>query len=315
LLLINIIAGTPFSVRVVGNWRSVNHTFIYIFSMKIFDTFTFFNEFDLLELRLRELYDHVDYFVIVEANRTFQNNDKPMYYLENQERFAPWADKIRHVAVVDMPTDTDTWGRERYQRDSVLLGCTDADDDDIIMIGDVDEIPRVETIQKLHESTQSIWGFRMPLFNFKFNYMMCTQDYYSVWSGAIRKSGLGSAEDFRRMRHVLNQCPYQFKDDNVQLIEHAGWHFTYMGNEEFAKSKIQSFAHDETNKPEILNQLDIEDSIARGVGIIRTNQDYRFTPVAVDDYFPNTIINNIDEYKDNLILNNMAQSAKILLPQ
>jgi len=283
--------------------------------MKIYDTFTFFNEFELLELRLRELYDHIDYFVLVEATSTFQNKDKPLYFVENTDRFEQWLPKIIQVSVVDMPINTDTWGRERYQRDKIINGVAHADDNDIIMIGDVDEIPRVETIQKLRESTQSIWGFRMPLFNFKYNYMMCTQDYYSVWSGAIRKSALGSPEDFRRMRHVLNQCPLHFKDDNVQLIENAGWHFTYLGNEDFAKTKIQSFAHDETNKPEILDQLNIEDSIARGVGIIRTNEDYRFTPVAVDEYFPNTIINNIEQYKDRLILNTMAQSAKMMLPQ
>jgi len=44
--------------------------------MKIYDSFTFFNEFELLEHRLRELYDHVDYFVLVEANRTFQDEPK-----------------------------------------------------------------------------------------------------------------------------------------------------------------------------------------------------------------------------------------------
>ena len=283
--------------------------------MKIYDCFTFFNEFDLLELRLRELYDHVDYFVLVEANKTFQNKDKPFYFNENIHKFEKWLDKLIHVRVVDMPNDTDTWGRERYQRDSILQGLIpDAESDDIIMISDVDEIPRVETIQQLRTSTQSIWGFRMPLFNFKFNYMMYTQDYYSVWSGAIRKSALGSPEDFRRMRHILNECPYNFSDDNVQIIEHAGWHFTYLGTEEFARTKIQSFAHDETNRPDILNQLDIEDSIARGVGIIRTNEDYRFTPVVVDDYFPNTIVNNIEEFKDKLILNKISVSARHHLP-
>lgn len=282
--------------------------------MKIYDSFTFNNEFDLLELRLRELYDHVDYFVLVEANRTFQNKDKPFYFIENRNHFEQWLPKIIHVSVVDMPADTDTWGRERYQRDKILNGVSHADGDDIIMIGDVDEIPRIETIAKLRASTQSIWGFRMPLFNFKFNYMMCTQDYYSVWSGAIRRSLLNSPEDFRRMRHILNQCPLNFADDNVQIVEHAGWHFTYLGNEEFAKSKIQSFAHDETNRPEILSQLDIDDSIRRGVGIIRTNEDYRFTPVAVDDYLPKTVIDNIDKYNEQLILNISATSARQRLP-
>lgn len=282
--------------------------------MKIYDCFTFCNEFDLLELRLRELYDHVDYFVLVEANKTFQNKDKELYFWKNKDQFLPWMDKIVHVPVVDMPVDTDTWGRERFQRDAIKGGIIGADLNDIIMIGDIDEIPRIETIATLRTSSQSIWGFRMPLFNFKFNYMMYTQDYYTVWSGAIRLGLLNSPEDFRRMRHVLNQCPLNFWDDNVQIIEHAGWHFTYLGNEDFAKSKIQSFAHDETNRPDIIDQLDIEDSIRRGVGIIRTNEDYRFTPVAVDDYFPKTIINNLEEYKDKIINHINVTGARHYLP-
>ncbi len=282
--------------------------------MKIYDCFTFFNEFDLLELRLRELYDQVDYFVLVEGNKTFQNKDKELYFWKNKDQFLPWMDKIVHVPVVDMPVDTDTWGRERFQRDAIKGGIIGADLNDIIMIGDIDEIPRIETIATLRTSSQSIWGFRMPLFNFKFNYMMYTQDYYTVWSGAIRLGLLNSPEDFRRMRHVLNQCPFNFSDDNIQIIEHAGWHFTYLGNEDFAKSKIQSFAHDETNRPDIIDQLDIEDSIRRGVGIIRTNEDYRFTPVAVDDYFPKTIINNLEEYKDKIINHINVTGARHYLP-
>jgi hypothetical protein len=280
--------------------------------MKIYDCFTFFNEFDILELRLHELYDHVDQFVLVEANRTFQNSEKPFYFLDqfDDPRWDKFRDKILVGPVDNMPADTDTWGRERHQRDAIARFVRSADYSDIIMIGDVDEIPRIETIQALRESTQSIWGFRMPLFNFKFNYMMYTQDYYTVWSGAIRKGLLNSPEDFRRMRHTLNLCPYNFKDDNVQIVEHAGWHFTYLGKEEFARSKIQSFAHNETNRPEILDQLNIEDSIQRGVGIIRTNEDYRFTPVAVDDYLPNTITENIETYTDQLILGNNMLSAR-----
>ena len=282
--------------------------------MKIYDCFTFFNELDLLEFRLRELYDHVDCFVIIEADRTFQNKEKPFYYRDNIDRFRPWLDKILSISITGMPVDTDTWGRERYQRDTILNGLDQANSEDIIMIGDVDEIPRTETIERLRNSTQSIWGFRMPLFNFKFNYMMHTQDYYTVWSGAIRRSLLNSPEDFRRMRHILNQCPYNFSDDNVQIIEHAGWHFTYLGSEDFAKDKIQSFAHDETNRPEVLDQLDIEDSIQRGVGIIRTNKDYRFTPVACDDYLPKTLIQNLDLYKDKIIDKDNLPSARQYLP-
>ena len=280
---------------------------------KIYDCFTFFNEFDLLELRLQELYDHVDYFVLVEANRTFQNNTKPFYYQENIDRFAPWMDKILSISLTNMPADTDTWGRERHQRDAILNGLYEAHDNDIIMISDVDEIPRPETIAKLQNSSQNIWGFRMPLFNFKLNYMMYTQDYYSVWSGAIRRHLLNSPEDFRRMRHILNQWAYEFSDDNVQIVEHAGWHFTYLGTENFARAKIQSFAHQETNTPDILDQLDINESIKQGVGIIRANKDYLFKPVTIDNYFPKTVLNDPMKYK-NYILDNALENAKDVLP-
>lgn len=282
--------------------------------MKIYDSFVFYNEFDLLELRLRELYDHVDYFVLVEGNKTFQNTSKLMLYKEHQERFKQWQDKIIYVPVLDMPENTDPWGRERHQRDAILRGLDNADSNDIIMIGDIDEIPRPETVQRLRQSSSSVWGFRMPLFNFKFNYMMITQDLYSVWSGAVRKHALSSPEDFRRMRHALNGFPLNHNDGTVEIIEHAGWHFTYLGTEEFARTKIQSFAHDETNRPEIVNQLDIADSIRRGVGIIRTNNDYRFTPVIIDDYLPKTILNNINQYKEQLILDIAINSSRHYLP-
>ena len=73
--------------------------------MKIYDCFTFYNELDLLELRLQELYDHVDHFVIVEANRTFQNQEKPFALNSAKYRYTAWRDKIIQVQVVDMPTD------------------------------------------------------------------------------------------------------------------------------------------------------------------------------------------------------------------
>ena len=253
--------------------------------MKIYDCFTFYNEFELLELRLAELYDYVDHFVIVEADTTFQNKRKDLLYYDNRQRFAQWADKIIYYPVTDMPTHGDTWGRERHQRNAILKGVQDADDNDIIIVSDVDEIPRVETIQKLRSSNAAVWGFRMPLFNFRFNYMLVNQDFYVVWPGACRKRHLQDAEDFRRTRHYLTSFPYNHNESGIQIIEHAGWHFTYFGNEEFARQKIQSFAHDETNDPWILDQLNVEESIRKGAGIIQKDERYKFTPVALDDYF------------------------------
>ena len=50
--------------------------------MKIYDGFTFFNELELLELRLKSFWDIVDCFVIVEADKTHANIFKPFNFAE-----------------------------------------------------------------------------------------------------------------------------------------------------------------------------------------------------------------------------------------
>ena len=267
---------------------------------KIYDCFTFYNEFDLLDLRIAEIYDHVDYMVLVEANHTFQNQPKPFYFEQRQKEYEH-LDKLIYVKVENMPLSVDPWINERYQRDCIMLGIQDAAADDIIMIGDIDEIPRPSTMNKLKNDSCQIYGFRMPLFNFKYNYMLVTQDCYSVWSGAIKKSLLSSPEDFRRQRHTLNSLALNYNDGTVAIIEHAGWHFTYLGGDDFARNKIQSFSHSDDNKPEILAKINIDESIKQSRGIMLDNADYLFKPVKVDEYLPATILNNLDTYADKLL--------------
>lgn len=269
---------------------------------KIYDCFTFNDELDLLELRLTELYDHVDKFVIVEANRTFQNTPKPFYFIEHMERFAPWLDKIIHYTVADMPDDTDAWGRERHQRDAIGRAVADADDNDIIFVSDLDEIIRPDTVDAIRNDTAtSVWGMRMPLFYFKFNYMLTTTDStYTTWAMACRKHLLSGAEDLRRNRFALNSLPLYHKQDGIHMMEHAGWQFSYLGDTKFARSKIQSFSHTETNRPDVLDQLDIDQSIAQGIGIVPSAVE-KFVAVQMDEYMPQTVRNNPTKYTKYLI--------------
>ena len=280
--------------------------------MKIYDCFTFYNEFDLLDLRIAEMYDHVDYMVLVEADHTFQNEPKHFNFKHRMREYEH-LDKLIYIGVEDMPLSPDPWTNERHQRDSIMLGIEDAADDDIIIISDIDEILRPSTIAELRQGTASIYGFRMPLFNFRYNYMLVTQDCYSVWSGAIKKGLLESPEDFRRQRHTLNALGWRFNDSTVAIIEHAGWHFTYLGGDDFARNKIRSFAHADDNRPEVLNQINIEESIRQGRGIKLNNADYLFKPVLVDDYLPATIRNNLDTYSTSLLPANT--SAREYLPK
>src|SRR5262249_27168436 len=106
---------------------------------RVFDCFPFFNEFDLLEIRLNELSDVVDYFVIAEAKRTFSGNPKPLYFRENRARFSKFLDRIVHITVENVPQRMDSsWGRQTYQRDALQRGLARAQPDDLILLSDVD---------------------------------------------------------------------------------------------------------------------------------------------------------------------------------
>ena len=269
--------------------------------MKIYDCSLFRNELDLLELRLKELYNHVDKFVIVEATHTFQCEPKELVLKNNWERFAQWHDKMIHVVVDDMPNTGDAWANDFHQRNAIARGLVDADEDDLVIICDGDEILRPEVIDNMRNNPRDIYGFRTPYFNFKFNYMLVeNHESYCVWITAGKKKFIGNPEDFRARRFQLTTLDYEYDDGRVKMYEHAGWHFTYMGDTEWVKNKLKSFAHTELNKPEILAQVNVDDMMEKGVGF--NPLDPRpFVKVALDDYFPKTILSNKERYKDFIV--------------
>jgi hypothetical protein len=269
--------------------------------MKIYDCSLFRNELDLLELRLKELYNHVDKFVIVEATHTFQCEPKELVLKNNWERFAQWHDKMIHVVVDDMPNTGDAWANDFHQRNAIARGLVDADEDDLVIICDGDEILRPEVIDNMRNNPRDIYGFRTPYFNFKFNYMLVeNHESYCVWITAGKKKFIGNPEDFRAKRFQLTTLDYEYDDGRIKMYEHAGWHFTYMGDTEWVKNKLKSFAHTELNKPEILAQVNVDDMMEKGVGF--NPLDPRpFVKVALDDYFPKTILSNKERYKDFIV--------------
>ncbi len=117
--------------------------------MRVFDTFLFDGEFDLLEHRLRETFDLVDVFVLVEAAETFRGQPKPLLFRENRARFAWAASKIRPLALSRL-SGASPWDREAFQRDAILLALRDAAPEDIVMILDADEIMSRDALTRLH---------------------------------------------------------------------------------------------------------------------------------------------------------------------
>ena len=118
---------------------------------KVIDCFTFFNELDLLEIRLKYLYDTVDYFVIIESDKSFNGDLKEMVFSNNNSRFDSFKDKIVYVPIKMKNFDLTkgvAWKREEFQRNCIQEGLdrVDLNDDDLILISDIDEFPNKDII-------------------------------------------------------------------------------------------------------------------------------------------------------------------------
>lgn len=116
----------------------------------IFDTFPFFNELKILQLRFEELKNVVNEFVILESNLTFQGGSKPLYFLDNLNFLSPQLiARVTHVLVDDEPQTRDPWRREWFQKNAIARGLARAKDDDYVILADLDEIPRGGVIDLL----------------------------------------------------------------------------------------------------------------------------------------------------------------------
>jgi len=282
--------------------------------MKIYDCFTFYNELDLLELRLTELYNYVDHFVIVEANTTFTNKPKNYMYEKAKARFARFSDKIIHVKVEKMPMNSDAWVNDRFQRDQIFRGIESANPNDLIIVSDLDEIIRPEAVEYMKNSTNTMFPIRMPLFNFKFNYMRTKVESYVVWGMAGRRHLFDhiKPDAFRAIRFQYFDAPYKDVQGDVEMIEHGGWHFGYMGDNDWLKDKAQSFAHQEINYPEFVNNIDLEKSIANRMHWGNFGEE-RYSIVELNDYFPKEVVNNKQKYS-KWILDEVEGQALDFLP-
>lgn len=269
--------------------------------MRIFDCFTFYNEFDLLDIRLEELWNTVDYFIIAEANTTHQNNPKNFNLRNQWARYEKYHSKIRYVMIDDMPCSSDTWINENFQRNCIGRGLWDLDPTDIICISDCDEIPRATTLEFIKNDPENYdrYILGMPLFYFKFNYMMTSplikQINIKVTKGKVFQSAHWERSSF-------NYIP------GVKELQHGGWHFTYLGDTNFAKNKIKNFAHSETNIPEIVDRINVEAMVQQKVGLVWHNSNEKFEHVKLDSYFPISILKNQEKYK-NLIIDKAEKTV------
>lgn len=259
--------------------------------MKVYDCFAFFNEMDILELRLRELNEVVDYFVLVEATRTFQKKEKPLYFQQNKERFREFLPKIIHVVVDQYPTfwtkfrPVTTWHYDNHQKEGAMSGIKNAAPDDLIIFSDLDEIPLASKVLE-YKNKPGIRVFEQFQAYYFLNYV-CTRihdyggkaiaqqnrDGFGRWRGSVmlEKKLITNMKDVRNFRDV--------EGPHITVIRDGGWHFSYMGGLEKVMYKIQSWAHQEYNTPEFNTKEKVLNNILSGRDLFGEGMTYQLFDV------------------------------------
>ncbi|WP_052710047.1 glycosyltransferase [Azospirillum thiophilum] len=203
---------------------------------RVFDCFQFYNELDLLEVRLAELYPVVDRFVLVEATYTHAGAAKPLHYADNRARFAAYADKIIHIVVAEDPGGF-AWNREAHQRDAILRGLGDCRPSDMILISDADEILRVPVVERLRwepDEGATLFAPHLDIFLY-FLDLKAPDPWVSV-----------AAAPWELIRRIgANRARYLAKQGIGRPVPDAGWHFTWMGGADRFRAKLEAFAHRE----------------------------------------------------------------------
>jgi hypothetical protein len=231
---------------------------------KIYDCFLFYNELELLEIRLNEMYDHVDKFVLVEACETFRGKPKPFYFAENKHLFEKFADKIIHVQLKEPLKTEDPWVRERYQRSQAVRGLKDGHPDDIVFISDLDEIirgSRVAEIAGLISAKKTEAAICLhTMYNGYLNRFQ-TDGWRGSVCTTLKRMKKTSPAQIRRIRNQGWRKMSKAKISKIEVIPDAGWHFTSMGGVDRTVLKIESFSHAEHDTPEFKNKQRILEEI------------------------------------------------------
>lgn len=237
----------------------------------IYDCFTFFNELDLLTIRLELYYKIVDFFVICECSKTQKNIDKPYYFEINKKKFDKYLDKIIYIKADNPPIYENNkelcWTIENYQRNQIINGLKNCKKNDIIFISDLDEFWNPNILKENNNfyvnKFQNGYGrkykykqllkffFLNPVLlktnnmNLFLDYMplVIEQDFYyyyinykrnEKWYGTIMTK-YKNITTIQKLRNKRNYLPF-INNTN----ETSGWHFSYLGGIKKIKEKLNA---------------------------------------------------------------------------
>ena len=285
----------------------------------------FFDEEMLLDLRLNVMDKYVDKFIITES--TYMHSGKSKKLVFDINKFSKFKDKIIYNVVDELPKNIEIINkdddkivrgnklihnsikRENYQREMAKNSLKDAQDEDLIIINDIDEIPNLEDVN-FNNINNKIIIFKQRTFYYKFNLLYKNL----IWHGskACKKKFFISPQWLRNVKHKKYPI-WRFdlffskrKYNDIYYVEDGGWHFTNIKSPEDLEKKFQNFLHHQDFEASGLNLDDIKkmvksNKILYDLGIDR--RDYKWdgkkTLERVDiSEMPKYLLNNYKKYKD-----------------
>jgi hypothetical protein len=257
---------------------------------KIFDCFTFFNEFELLEIRLNELKDVVDTFVICESSYTFTGKPKQLLLANNLGALKGF--NVKLLAYSPHTPAENAWDNERGQRAYLKVGLDELaiEDNDLVMLTDVDEIPSAEIIRKINPI--QIIDLEMET------------SYYYVNN---RTSEVCYAPKLFKSHWLKSFSIDQIRNMNPgYFVANSGNHFSYLGGIERIKDKIESFSHQEFNNEAFNTTEKLEQKLSSNVDLFNRKLDYRTIPLSAVRNCPQYLLDNQERF---------SHMIKVTLPQ
>ena len=295
--------------------------------MKIFDTFMYYDEETLLDIRLNTLNQYVDYFVVVESK--YFHNGKKRELKFNIEKYTKFRDKIIYI-IHEQPNDKleklspdddeisksnklifNAHIRENNQRNKIFEGLEKADQDDLILISDVDEIPNLDGVD-FKNIKNEILMFEQKIFYYKLNRYLPKFTWYGT-KGCKKKNLLNpqwlrnikqKKYDFYRLDTLFSKTKYI----NKNYIKNGGWHFSNLKNASEIELKLKSYLHHRDYEVEELGEKKIDDLIKSNKTIYdmfgdKTSKKYgddkrKNLEIFDINKLPLYIQNNIEKFKE-----------------
>lgn len=293
--------------------------------MKIYDCFLYCNEDIILDVRLNTLNKFVDKFVIVESKYYHNGQYKGFNFkIENYEKFK---EKIVYLAINEKPNNLEILEAkkkniskkimnaikfENDQRNYIQNAIINCEDDDIIILSDIDEIPKLDKLN-FSKINDEIVHFNQKYCYYKFNLFNPHQSWFG--SRLIKKKNLKNPQWLRNLK--IKKYPFWridkiFNDKiypNFKLIQNGGWHFSYLNNAEGILNKLQTYLHHVDFENQKLSQQDIAEYIKKRKPVYDLSSDQKKNKLnsniileKIDnDELPTYITDNIVKFKDWLI--------------